>query len=172
MFTFSQIGVIFLAIGLMYMLFIGIKLLPNRPTQKLNDRYDVKDYITEIKLEKGHSSIEKRIMDSDCVRELEMDIIEVRRKDDHFTLPAGDFILHEGDVLKVQCNVNKIKELKDKEKVGAKSTIKISRADLKGTETTLVEMVITANSDYVGQTLKDLDFRRRFRTFSVHLYIF
>lgn len=163
MFTFSSLGVVFLAVGLFYMLVIGIKLLPNRTAKSVNDRYDVKDYITEIKLEKGHSSIGKRIMDSDWVRELEMDIIEVRREEDNFVLPAGDFILHEKDVLKVQCNVNKIKDLKDKEKAGAKSTLKISRADLKGTETTLVEMVITSNSVYEGKTLKDLDFRRKFR---------
>jgi di/tricarboxylate transporter len=164
MFTFSLVGIIFLVVGILYMLFIGLKLLPSRELDKgVNDRYNVKDYITEIKLEVGHPSIGKRIMDSDWVKELEVDIIQVRREGETYVLPAGDFILHEKDVLKVQCNVEKIKELKDQQKVGSASTIKISRADLKSTETTLVEMVITANSSYEGQTLKEIDFRRQFR---------
>ena len=167
MFTFSHLGVIFLAVGLFYMIVIGIKLLPNRTIKNVNDRYDVKDYITEIKLEKGHSSLGKRIMDSDWVRELEMDIIEVRRQDDHYVLPAGDFILNEKDVLKVQCNVNKIRDLKDKEKAGSTSTIKISRSALKNTETTLVEMVSKANNDDKGKTLKELDFRKKFRAIPI-----
>lgn len=164
MFEFSGIGFIFLAVGILYMIFFGIKLLPKfQKKTNLTDRYDVKDYISEIKIEKGNSSIGKRIMDSDWVKEFSMDIIEVRRKNGNFLLPQGDFMLQENDVLKVQCNFNKIKDLKDFEKVNSNSTLKISREHLKSTETTLVEIVITSNSSFEGQTLKDLDFRRTFR---------
>ncbi len=164
MFEFSSIGIIFLGVGIIYMIFLGIKLLPKRQKKNnLTDRYDVKDYISEIKIEKGNSSIGKRIMDSDWVKEFSMDIIEIRRKNGNFLLPQGDFILQENDVLKVQCNFNKIRDLKDIEKVNSNSTLKISREHLKSTETTLVEIVITSNSSFEGKTLRDIDFRRTFR---------
>ncbi len=164
MFTFSHLGVIFMIIGLVYMLFIGIRLLPSdRKQEDLDAKFNMKDYVSEIKLQKGHASIGKRIMDSEWVKELEMDIIEVRRDGDTYALPAGDFVIQEGDVLKVRCSISKLKNLKNLQKASSDATVQISRDTLKNPWTTLVEMVVTANSSFDGKTLKDLDFRRVFR---------
>lgn len=165
MFTFSHLGVVFLVLGLIYMLVLGIKLLPSqRKEDNLDEKFKIKDYISEIKLQKGHQSIGKRIMDSEWVRELEMDIIEVRRDGDHYALPAGDFVLQEADLLKVRCSISKLKNLKEIQKASNAPTIQISRDSLKTPWTTLVEMVVTADSSFDGKTLKDLDFRRAYRS--------
>lgn len=164
MFTFSHLGLIFLVIGLIYMLVLGIRLLPkSRKEGDLDEKFKIKDYISEIKLQSGHPSIGKRIMDSEWVRELEMDIIEVRREGDIYSLPAGDFVLQETDLLKVRCSISKLKNLKELQKASSKTTVQISRDSLKNPGTTLVELVVTANSSFDGKTLKDLDFRRVYR---------
>lgn len=165
MFTFSVVGIILLVVGVLYMLFIGIKLLPSeRKLDDLEDKFDVKSYVSEIKLSADHPSVGKRIMDSEWIREHEMDIIEVRRNGDIYSLPAGDFVLSKEDVLKVACSVSKLKNLKEQEKTSANPTIQISRETLNNPQTTLVEMIITANSSFEGKTLKDLDFRRVYRS--------
>jgi di/tricarboxylate transporter len=102
-------------------------------------------------------------MDSELVIEFNMDIIEVRRNGGPFTLPPGDFELNEGDILKVRCDVEKLKSLKGKTKTLSVSPLKIGDNDLSGTNSALVEMVITSSSEIHGKTLKELDFRRRFR---------
>ncbi|MCB9195431.1 MAG: SLC13 family permease [Flavobacteriales bacterium] len=164
MFTFSHLGLIFMIIGLIYMLVLGIRLLPkNRKDGGLDEKFQMKDYVSEIKLQSGHPSIGRRIMDSEWVRDLEMDIIEVRRDGDTYALPAGDFMLQEKDVLKVRCSISKLKNLKELQKASSDATVEISRDSLKGQWTTLVEMVVTANSSFHGKTLKDLDFRRAYR---------
>jgi di/tricarboxylate transporter len=164
MFTMTPMGLILLTVGLIYMVFIGIRLLPERKEEKdLEAKFGMRDYLTEIGLTGEAGSMIGKIMDSELVRDLEMDIIEVRRNGHRFVLPAGDFVLQSGDILKVRCNVEKIKSLKDRIKILESSSLKIGDNDLKETQSTLVEMVITADSEIDGKTLRELDFRRSYR---------
>ncbi len=163
-FDFSAMGLIFVFFGTLYMIFIGDKLLPDKPIDKnLESKFQVSDYITEIELLENANSVGKKIMNSVLVKEMEMDIIEIRRNDSKFALPQGDFILKAGDILKAKCNVEKIKTLKNRVKINVKPSVKIGGNDLQGSNSTLVELVMTAGMDNAGKTLKELDFRHRYR---------
>lgn len=163
-FQMAPVGLILLTAGILFMACIGLRLLPDRRQEEdLKEKFGMRDYLTEIELLEGAISIGKRIMDSPLVQELEMDIIQVRRGGNIFTLPAGDFRLQSGDVLKIRCNVDKIKNLKDRAKIQISSPMKIADEHLNGENSALVELVITANSEFDRKTLRELDFRRRFR---------
>ncbi|GGE30215.1 SLC13 family permease [Psychroflexus planctonicus] len=163
LFAMTKMGVILLVIGILYMILFGRKLLPNRANQNLKQKFNLRSYVTEIELLSDSSSVNTAIMDSELVKDLELDVMEVRRSTNQYVQPAGDFILKAGDILKVRCNVDKIKSLKDQAKILVSTPIKIGDDDLKGTQSTLVEMVISAESELHNKTLKELDFRRRFR---------
>lgn len=164
MFQMAPLGIILLIGGTLYMVFVGKKLLPNRVEEKdLNTKFGMRDYLTEIELMSTSDDSGKKIMDSALVKEFEIDIIEVQRGANKFSLPAGDFVLEANDVLKIRCNVEKMKSLKDRAKVLMNSSFTIGGNDLKGRNSSLIELVITSDSEMHGQTLKELDFRRRFR---------
>jgi len=164
MFSMTPIGAILLVIGVVYMSIIGIKLLPSRRSNKaLKQSFDFNQYITEIELLPESSSIGTKIMDSELVKEFEMDIIDIKRNGEVFTLPQGDFMLNANDILKVKCDADKIKSLKNKAKSFSVSPLKIGEDDLTGKNAALIEMVITSSSEIHGKTLKDLDFRRKYR---------
>lgn len=163
-FALTPMGFILFTVGIVYMVLIGVKLLPNRKSEKdLKAKFGIRDYLTEIELLHSSDFVDKRLMDSSIVKELEMDVIEVRRGSNTFTLPPGDFILKASDILKVRFDVDSMKSLKDSTRILQNTPMKIGDNDLKGTGTSMVEMVITSNSDIAGKTLRDVDFRRKYR---------
>ena len=164
MFDMTPVGLILLLVGISYMALIGIRLLPQRKESgDLNTKFEMRNYLTEIELLENAEFVGKKIMDSALVKELGMDVIEVRRNGSKFTLPPGDFFLKAHDLLKVRCDIEKIKSLKDRVKIQESQALKIGEIDLKSKNSTLVEMVITANSEMHGKTLKEMDFRKRYR---------
>lgn len=164
LFQMAPFGLILLLAGILFTVFIGLRLLPDRrQEQDLKKKFGMRDYLTEIELLEGANSVGKCIMDSPLVKELEMDIIEVRRNGSVFTLPAGDFRLDAGDILKIRCNVEKIKNLKDRARILINSPMRMAEEQLDGANSVLVELIITANSEFDQKTLRELDFRRRFR---------
>jgi di/tricarboxylate transporter len=164
MFQLTPLGLVFLGVGILYMIFFGLKVLPDRkPVKDFNNDFHLRDYLAEIELLSNSDSIGKSIMESPLVKEMELEIIEIRRKSSRFSLPPGDMRLLEGDILKVRCDLDKIKNLKDRVKSDARPPIRVNENILSGRGSTLVEMVISANSEFEGKTLKEVDFRRKYR---------
>jgi di/tricarboxylate transporter len=164
MFEMAPLGILLLAAGTLYLLFIGAKILPDKnQDQDLKVKFGLRNYLTDIEILENGWTAGRSIMESHLVKELDMDIIEVRRNGERFSMPAGDFVLKAGDVLKVRCDIEKIKTLKDRVRIMPGADLKIGGDDLKGKQSTLVELIVTANSEFDGNTLKDVDFRRRFR---------
>lgn len=164
MFELSLVGVPLLLAGLLFMGFIGLRILPDRSKDRsLSERFGLRDYLTELQLMPGSELSGQRIMDSALVKELEMDIIEVVRGQQRFTMPPGDFRLQADDLLKVRCDVAKVKALKERVKVIDDNTLKVGGNFLGEKNTSLVELVVTADSSFANHTLKSLDFRRTYR---------
>jgi di/tricarboxylate transporter len=157
-------GLVFMAAGILYFVLAGRHLLPRYAGQQdLKEKFGMAGYLTEIELLQGSPMIGRRIMESPLVRELDMDIIEVVRNGERFTVPAGDMVLQKHDLLKVRCDVARIRALKDRAHISVEPAMRLAQGDLKARGTTLVELVITANSELEGKTLRDADLLRKYR---------
>lgn len=169
MFELSRMGIIFFGVGLIYMMTIGIRLIPDRGTDDgLMKKFGMGDYLTEIVLLANAPSVGKSIKSCPLVNTLDIDILEVKRKGQTFITPSGALVLNEGDVLKVRCNVEKIKALKEREGIALKSDAKFKTEEelfgkkKAGNQVVFVEAVIAPNSPFEGRTVKDLDFRQKY----------
>jgi di/tricarboxylate transporter len=131
--------------------------------ESLERKFGIHDYLVEFSLLPESSLIGQRILDISLVKELDMEIIEVRRKGDKFIVPPVDFVLQADDVLKVRCNVEKIKALKDIEKIQVHPQVMVGNDHLRDRDTTLVELVVIANSELEGKTLEEVEFKRKYR---------
>ena len=116
MFEMTPFGIIVLVVGIIYMLAIGIRMLPNRSSStELVKKYEMGDYITEIILLPNAESVEKQIQESPLVNDLDIDIIEIRRGDNYRFFPSPITLLKGNDILKVRCDIDKLKELQQRE---------------------------------------------------------
>ncbi|NJO86788.1 MAG: SLC13 family permease [Lewinella sp.] len=166
MFTLTPIGLPLMVIGLAYLSYLGHYFLPVRDeTDNLADKFGLHDYLAEMVLLEHSDFVGQRIMDSSLVRELDLDIIEIRRQDQSFSLPPGDFRLVGGDTLKVRCDRQKIRALKEWISLADPkgNNVQVMGTGLHRSDSSLVELVITPNSDFVGKNLRAVDFRRSFR---------
>lgn len=164
MFTFAPLGLILLAAGVLYLLFSGRWLLPDRTdTENLKEKFGMRNYLTEIELLPGAPSVGKRIMDSPLIQVLEIDIINLRRGAVSFLLPQGDMVLQANDRLQVRASIERIKALKEKAQIRIVTPGEKEDQDNDDKGFTWVEMVITHRSNLDGKKLKALDFRRQFR---------
>jgi di/tricarboxylate transporter len=164
LFELTALGVCLSLAGMIYMFFVGNRLLPSdRRPENLQEGFQLRDYICEIKLLEGNESAGARIMDSPLIRDLNLDILEIRRNGLTFNLPQGDFVLQADDVLKVRSDIQKIKSLKERVKVIDDDALQVGRNHLREKNASLLELVITSDSPFINKTLREIDFRRQFR---------
>ncbi len=164
MFDFAPMGLVFVIVGSIFMIFIGQKLLPSRTESDEAELEDsLIDYLAEIEILPDSELANKSILSSALVKQLDMEILELRRNSTVMNLPQGDTRLLAGDILKVRCNVSKMKQLKDQLKVKVMPFTDDVELDEGDEKSSFVELVIPTNSALEGKTLREFDFRRRFR---------
>jgi di/tricarboxylate transporter len=165
MFDFTPLGLIYLLVGSTFMILFGQRMLPSRQENANTELEDsLIDYLSEIEILPQSELANKTILSSPLVKQLDMEILELRRNNTEIYLPQGDTKLLVGDVLKVRCNVSKLKQLKDQLKVRVAAFIDGEELEEFDEHSSYVELVIPTNSALEGKTLREFDFRRRYRS--------
>ncbi len=160
MFEVTPTGLILFAVFFLYMYFIGIKLIPaRRAADSLSEDYELKDFLTEIIIEKGSAFAGKRIFDTPLVTELALEVIEISDSKGTLWLPDDYELLEENDTVLVRGSANDIMRLKQLSGVNFIKSFDVDDIDLKSNETTLVEVVIGPNSSLARSTFQEVDFR-------------
>lgn len=163
MFEFTYLGMVMFGVGLIYMVAIGIPLIPERrKPEDLTKNYGMGDYLTEIVLLPGGQSVGKAIKDSPLIHDLDIDIVNVYRDQVPLRPLSLWTILQADDVLLVRCNIQEVQKLQEREGILLKSDTNLWDADLKSDEVTLVEAVIAPHSKLEGKSLTASRFRHDF----------
>ncbi len=163
MFEFAPLGLVMFGVGMLYMMTIGARLIPDRrDVGDLTKTFGMGDYLTEITLLPGAKSIGKAVRDSRLGREFDVAILEIRRGRLPVILPSPETVLEEGDQLLVRCSVDKIHAMQKAAHIELKPSVQWRDELFETAETTLVEAVIPPNSGLVGRSLAQSRFRNRF----------
>ncbi|MBX3297798.1 MAG: SLC13 family permease [Acidobacteria bacterium] len=163
MFEFTPLGLIFFALGTIYLLVIGIRLIPERRGGgDLMDEFSMSDYLTEIVILEGSISAGKKIREAPLVKDLELTILKIEREGRVIQVPSPNTVLREADVLLVRCDIDQIRTLQEREGVQFKAQTKWGDDTLSNEDYRLIEAVVLPTSDLIGSTLQRSNFRDMF----------
>ncbi|MBA3900421.1 MAG: SLC13 family permease, partial [Bacteroidetes bacterium] len=154
MFEFSLLGVIFLAVGLVYMLFIGRHLIPaRRKPENISLDYDIKEYLTELIVLPDSPFIGKNISESGIGDSFSIEVLEIIRKGIYRLTPGKAKLLQEGDVILVRGEVDRIVEVSNETGIAIKSNVNFHEEWHKDDDLILMEAIISADSFLNGKTI-------------------
>jgi di/tricarboxylate transporter len=162
MFEFTPFGVIILIAGVLYMFFIGVRLIPERKIDEdLRKQFGIGDYLVEIVLEPEALSVGKVLADSPLLRDIPIRSVDVFRNGERLQESSERIVLMAGDHLKVRCDLESFRKLQERRGISLRQEQE-AEGKVKGEETTLVEAVIATGSTLDGRSLKQARFRSRY----------
>jgi len=164
MFELTRVGVVIVGVGMLYMLFVGRRLLPSRKSnESLTEQYHVRQYMTEVIVLDDSPLINKSLGDARISDELDLTVLGILRGEEKNRIaPNRAEQIRAGDLLLVQGRVEDILKVKAEAGIEIKPDFELNDSVLESKDTELVEAMIPRGSDFIGRTLKRLDLRKRY----------
>ena len=159
MFELTKLGAVFFAIGLLYLTFVGRRLLPDRAATSLTRKYELARYLTGLDIP-AHSPLVGRSAAEARLNQLyDVTILEIIRGHTQIHTGLRDMKLEAGDFLLARGALDGILEMKRHENVEIRAEAKYADQSLTSAETVLLEGIVSPSSSLVGSTLQEADFR-------------
>jgi di/tricarboxylate transporter len=159
MFELSKLGVVFLAIGLIYLTFVGRRLLPDRAPTSLTRKYQMSRYLTGLDVPAESPLVGKSPVEAGLNEKYDVTILEIHRGETRIHSGLRDTKLEAGDHLLARGALDGILEMKRQEGVLIRSEEKYADNSLTTEETVLLEGIVSPSSSLIGSTLEEADFR-------------
>jgi di/tricarboxylate transporter len=164
MFELTKVGVVIVGIGMLYMLLIGVRLLPRgKSAESLTEQYHVRQYMTEVIVLDNSPLIGKSLARARISDELDLTVLGIIRGEQQYRIaPNPEEEIKPDDLLLVQGRAEDILKVKAEAGIEIKPDFRLNDSVLATKGTELFEAEIPRGSDFIGRTLKRLDFRKQF----------
>jgi len=168
MFEIMPVGIVICLVGIVYMVFVGRHILPDRSAEDKNENFAIRHYLSEIVILPGSPLIKQYCFESD-LSVLDFRVVKlIRGKID--LQPNARTIFAEGDVVLVEGIVANLMKVKKIEGIEIRAQMKLDAQDLESAQFRTAEILLTSQSDLVGRTLKEADLRQRRNLTALAIY--
>jgi di/tricarboxylate transporter len=163
MFDFTPVGAGVALAGLLFVTFVGWRLMPKRKGQASREElFQIDEYTAELRVTKESPLAGLTLHELDKKVEGELVVVALLRGKRRLAAPSGYETLREGDVLIVEAESEAIKALDGLEGLELVGNYKFSEEDLGSDEVSVVEAVVMADAPILGRTLGELRFGWRY----------
>jgi len=163
MFELTSVGVAIVAVGMLYMLIAGLRMLPNRGGgDSLTETYNMRDYVSEVIVLEGSSLTGQTLAEADLGSRLDLQVVGIMRGTSGRLAPSADARIETGDMLLVHGRAADILRVKQEAGIKIKPDFELSDPVLAQGNNELFEVMILRGSTLVSRTLKGTRFKERF----------
>ena len=165
LFDYTPMGLIIMTSSIAYMVLIGRHLLPSRQSHQEADlvkEYHLRDYLTELQVLPDSPLVGLTLVETRLGEEHGLQVVGIVRNDQVRVGIMPDEKIGGGDLLMVTGSLDKILSPEESLGVAINPDFRLQETDLKSPESTVAEIVISQKADFIGQTLEQINFRKRF----------
>ena len=167
MFEFTMLGAIVLVTGLVYLMFVGHRLLPERikPQEDLAEEFEMSGYLTQVIVAEDSPLVGYTVRQAWEQLELDVDIVRMERDGKAFAAPLGSKQFRPGDELLLRTKRETLMQLMERQKLEPEAhskTFTDEDFEIERKGETLVEIVLLSDNPIVGETLRSIAFAQRF----------
>lgn len=163
MFELVPVGLPVAVVGLILIAFFARHVLPDRKTVTSTlVATDQKRFMTELEVGPGSASIGKTVWEAFLQRNPSLQILEVIRGEKVIYPPVDRILLEEGDILLTKGSANDILTVQREQTASIASELGLNGVRMTERSFTLAEVVIMPTSVFVGKTIEEVQFKRRY----------
>lgn len=166
LFDYAPMGLIVMVSGITYFALAGRHLLPDRPARAADDLtadYQLRDYLTELKVLPTSELVNKSIVEIGFAQDYDLTIVGLLRHGREIRLNVlPETAIEADDILLVKGSINRILEVQERIGIAIDPHLRLSELDLKSPENSVIEVVISQLADFASMTLKEIDFRAKY----------
>ena len=165
MFSFTPVGLTALAVGIVYMTFLGRRLFPDRDPKKestpadLGGLYDLRGLIGMLRAPDDSTLAGRTLQQSRLGQALGLNVVAVQRSGEMILAPGTDFVLSGGDELVVEGTLERFEALRAWKHLEIESRDRtlerIADASIE-----VAELELAEDSPLIGQTVREANLRR------------
>ncbi len=158
-FDFTPIAAIIFGAAATYFLLVGRRFLPKAGEAESAEETLAREYLTEVLVTPQSASVGKSLDQLGWWKRSDLTVVELIRGTER--LPASSWLkLQPGDVLVMQGPVPTIGDLLKSPDFQLKEEFKMDNQTLRSVDLVTVEALLAPQSDYLGNTLEQMDFSR------------
>ena len=162
-FSIAPLGLVYLAVGLLYLFTIGRRLLPDRPAAGiLGDEVSSRHFTTELRVTERSRSLHREFDGEAWIRRYGLDSATPLRS---WYALRGPATLAAGDLIAVSGSAAAIFDCAHREALSTPRLAKDTPADSNtsvGEELPIIELMVAPGSRLIGRTLRELRFGSRY----------
>ncbi|MCC6724377.1 MAG: SLC13 family permease, partial [Saprospiraceae bacterium] len=159
MFDFALIGIALSIIGVVFLSTIGMRLLPDYKEVDMLQDLQQQQYFTEIMVRENSSLVGRKIRQT-VISRIGLRVLNIIRGKQNIIADA-DSVVHAKDVLLVEGSLEELLKVKDANGIDILADAKVAD-DLVSEDIQIAEVLVLPTNDFVGLTVKEAEFKRRF----------
>jgi len=169
MFDYTPTGIVVMLSGITFMVLVGRHLLPSRDIKDLPDDnrvgptefFSLREHLFIIRLPEDSPLAGKTLTESRLGAVLGLNVLAILRHEQNRLAPGPAAHLRQGDRLLIEGRPDRLIELQSQRFLIMEDD-QLAVEQLRSVEIGLTEVSLSRQSTFPGQTLEQIDFRRRF----------